>query len=198
MDAERFFVLLSLAFATVWTPGPNNIMLASSAATFGFVRTMPHALGVALGFPVMMFFVAFGLGEIFERNAWFRDALLWLGSALLLYIGWRIATSTATGESAARARPFTFLEAAGFQWINPKAWAMAISTTSLFVTGAAPLLEAAICAGAFTLAGLTSSHGWAGFGSSIRRFLSSDDRLRVFNIVMGLLVAGCVIFLFLD
>lgn len=196
MEWEQIGQVATLAFASTWTPGPNNIMLANSGATFGYRASQPHAFGVALGFPIMLFLVALGLGEIFKASPLFRDILKWAGAALLLYLAWRIATASRVKTDGARARPFTFVEAAGFQWINPKAWSMAIGTASAFMTGAAPVLEAAICAGVFTVSGVGSSQTWTVFGAAIRRFLSTDGRLRAFNVTMGLLVAGCVFFLF--
>ncbi len=198
IDTNTLVALIALAFAATWTPGPNNIMLANSGATFGFARTLPHALGVALGFPVMMFAIALGLGEVFQTHAAFREALKWLGAALLLYLAYRIATAGRTADGLGRGRPFTFVEAAGFQWINPKAWAMSVSTAATFVTGAAPVREALICAAVFVASGLGSAHSWALFGAAIRRFLSTDLRLRLFNLVMGLLVASYVILLLAD
>ncbi|MEL6278562.1 MAG: LysE family translocator [Pseudomonadota bacterium] len=197
MEWERLLALAAFAFASTWTPGPNNIMLANSGATFGYRASQPHAFGVALGFPIMLFLIALGLGELFKASPVFRETLKWAGAALLLYLAWRIATAGRT-KTAGGGRPFTFVEAAGFQWINPKAWSMAIGTASAFMVGLAPVKEAAICAGVFVLSGIGSSQTWTIFGVSIRRFLSTDARLRTFNVTMGLLVAGCVVFLFLD
>lgn len=201
-QTDRLTALVAFAFATTWTPGPNNILLASSGARFGFLRTVPHALGVGIGFPVMVFVILIGLGELFQASALLRETLRWLGAAVLLTLGWKIASAPTQAKSvdpAARTgRPFTFVEAAGFQWINPKAWAMAIGVGGAFLVGGAPVLEALTAAGAFALAGMTSSHSWAAFGVGIRRFLSTPGRMRVFNVVMGALVAGCVVMLFLD
>jgi threonine/homoserine/homoserine lactone efflux protein len=194
MPADLLLALAALAFATTWTPGPNNMMLASSGATFGWRASWPHAFGVALGFPFMLFVVALGLGEAFQRSELLRETLRWAGVALLLWLGWRIATASGAATRG-RARPFTFLEAAAFQWVNPKAWAMAVSTAAAFLSGAAPLREAAICAGVFVVAGLTSAHGWAGFGAALRRVLSTPLRLRLFNGAMGALIALSALYL---
>ena len=195
---ERLTVLAGFAFASTWTPGPNNIMLANSAATFGYRATQPHAFGVALGFPVMMFCIALGLGELFKASPLFREMLKWAGAALMIYLGWRVATAGRAAEGSSQARPFTFVEAAGFQWINPKAWTMAIGVASLFISGGAPVAEALLCAVVFVISGLGSSQTWTVFGAAIRRFLSTETRLRAFNIVMGVLVAGCAVFLFTE
>ncbi len=206
IDIDRYLALLAFAFAGTWTPGPNNMMLTNSGARFGFRRTLPHALGVALGFSLMVFLMAFGLGQVFQSSEIFREALRWAGAALLLWIGWRIATAEprpmlATGAEMPKgigSRPFTFIEAAGFQWINPKAWAMAIGVVSTYLAGREPLTEALIATSAFVLAGMTSAHGWAAFGASIQGLLSTETRLRAFNIAMGMMVAGFVVFLFTD
>jgi len=197
MTPETFLALLSLALIAAWTPGPNNLMLASSGANFGIRRTLPHICGVAFGFPIMIFVVATGLGAMIAASAALQDVMRWAGAGLLLWFAWRIATS-GRAQDETSARPLNFLEAAGFQWVNPKAWAMAMATTAQFVTGSAVIVESLLCSLAYTMAGLGSSIVWAGFGVWIRRLLSTDLRLRIFNISMGLLIASFVIVLFRD
>jgi threonine/homoserine/homoserine lactone efflux protein len=193
MSADLLAALTALAFATCWTPGPNNIMLANSGATFGYRATVAHAQGVGLGFPVMFFVIALGLGEAFRESAALREALRWGGAALMLWLGWKIGTA-GRARAEGRGRPFTFLEAAAFQWVNPKAWVMALSIAAL--AGADdPLRGAAVGAAVFVAAGLTSAHGWALFGAAMRRWLSTDARLRAFNAVMGLSVAASALYL---
>jgi threonine/homoserine/homoserine lactone efflux protein len=195
MTVETLLALTALAFASTWTPGPNNILLANSGAIFGFRPTLPHALGVALGFPLMLFLLSLGLGEAFARSEALREGLRWVGVVVLLWLGWRIATARRARGGAGRGRPFTFAEAAAFQWVNPKAWAMAVSTAAAFSTGAAPLREAALFAAVFVLSGLTSANGWAAFGAALRRALSSEPRLRAFNALMGGLIGLCALYL---
>ena len=201
-------LMTAFAFGATWTPGPNNMMLASSGATFGFRQTLPHALGVALGFPAMFFVIALGfetalvyaetqlvgVHPIFGR---LRDGLTLIAAAVMIWFGVRIALSgRAAGEPLGGARPFTFLEAAAFQWINPKAWAMAIGAANLYLTGAEPLTKAVVGAGVFILSGLGSAHFWALFGAALRTFLSKGARLQIFNVSMGALVVASVAFLF--
>lgn len=197
-EADDLILLAGAAVAALWTPGPNNLMLASSGATFGLRATVPHALGVSIGFGAMFFAVSIALGEIFQSSPALRDGMTWAGAALMLYLAWRIATSGRADESGARSRPFTFVEAAAFQWINPKAWTIAIGTSAVFISGRAPVLEAAALALIYTTVGLTSSHGWAGAGAALQRLLSTDLRLRVFNGVMGALVAAYVLAMLLE
>ena len=197
MTFETFLALLTLALIAAWTPGPNNLMLASSGANFGLRRTLPHICGVAFGFPIMIFVVATGLGAIIAASAALQEVMRWAGAALLLWFAWRIATA-GRAEDERRSRPLNFAEAAGFQWVNPKAWAMAMATTAQFVTGSAVIVESLLCALAYAIAGLGSSIVWAGFGVWIRRLLSTDLRLRIFNVAMGLLIASFVAVLLRD
>jgi threonine/homoserine/homoserine lactone efflux protein len=192
---DALLALAALGFAATWTPGPNNMMLASSGATFGMRATAGHALGVALGFPAMMFVLALGLGEVFQTTPALREGLRWVGVALLLWLGWRIGTASRASVRSGRSRPLTFLQACLFQWVNPKAWAMAISIPATFVAGVAPFVEALICAGVMLLAGITSAPTWTGFGAALGRWLADDLRLRVFNGVMGLMLAASALYL---
>ena len=185
---ETLGAVAAMAFAGTWSPGPNNAMLSASGARFGLRATLPHARGVALGFPAMVFAVALGLGEAFRHSELLRETLRWGGAALLCWLAWRTATAPAPGTGGGRARPFTFLEAAGFQWINPKAWIMALAMISQFADGAQPVRDAAVIAAVYTVSGMTSAHAWAGFGAATGRFLGTGWRLRAFNMSMAALM----------
>jgi threonine/homoserine/homoserine lactone efflux protein len=191
---DAILALAAFAFAGTWTPGPNNMMLAASGATFGWRRTLPHAFGVALGMPVMLFLIAIGLGEVFQNVPALRTALTWAGCAVMLWLAWRVATAGAAKGRAAP-RPLSFLEASAFQWVNPKAWIMCIGVAATFATGARPVLEAAIAALVFAVSGLTSSQGWTAFGAGIGQLLGTGPLLRAFNLLMGLLVALSAVWL---
>ena len=195
LDVARLTALAGFAFVTLWTPGPNNILLARSGAAFGFGRTIPHCAGVVLGFAAMMFILAYGLGEAFRAERALREAIRLAGVAVLLYLAWRIATGPWQESAATAARPFRFWGAVAFQWVNPKGWTMAVSVTGAFVTGAAPLIESAVCSAVFALVGITSSIGWTLSGVRIGRWLNSPDRRRAFGAVMGILLAGCAVLL---
>lgn len=199
MSIETIIAIFALAAGTVWTPGPNNAMLASSGARFGFRATLPHAMGVALGFPVMVFVMALGLGQVFLAQPLIGEVLRWIGAAMLLWIAWKTLNAKPPGEGQGNAAAWTFWQASAFQWVNPKAWIMAVSMISQFVTGAAPLREAAVVSGIYALVGLTSANGWAGFGATLRRFLSTRARMLAFNAVMaGLIVLTVLGLLFAD
>ena len=194
MPVEVFLALVALIFAAAWTPGPNNALVASSAVNFGLRRTVPHVMGITLGFPVMILLVGLFLGELFQTSAVLREAVRWGGAALLLGVAWSVARTGGIGFGIARARPFSLMEAAAFQWINPKGWAMAVAITAQFIDPAAPWASAGIVALVSVAAGLTSSLGWALAGRGLTRWLSTGRRLRLFNVVMGALIGLMVIF----
>lgn len=195
MPIETFLTLVLLAAASAFTPGPNNALVAASGANFGYRRSLPHVLGIGLGFPVMVFVVGFFLAELFRHSDLLREGLRWGGAALLLWLAWKVGTSGGLGGADGRPRPFTFWEAAAFQWINPKAWAMAVAITAQFVTAEAPLASALVVAATFVAVGVTSASTWALAGSAIRRIAHTPARKRAVNVVMGLLLAGCVVLL---
>jgi len=196
---EILAALAAFALASVWTPGPNNVMLAASGATFGVRRTARHALGVALGFPLMLFAIALGLGEAFRSAPALREAIAWIGFAVMVWLAWRIGTARPPAEGAAgRSRPLSFATAVMFQWVNPKAWVMAIATAATYASGASPGMEAALAAAVFALAGLTSSFGWAAAGAALGRILGRGWRLRAFNAAMGLLLAASALWLVME
>ena len=189
MSAEVFLALLGYAFVTSITPGPNNLMLLASGVNFGFIRTIPHMLGVGIGFFVMLLAVGFGLGAVFTAFPALHLVLKVLGSAYLLYLAWRIATTRSLAkEGKAGAVPMTFLEAAAFQWVNPKAWVMALSAMAIYTNPDRPFLSIWIVAAAFALVNLPSVSSWACFGTALRGFLSDPVRLKWFNIAMGVLL----------
>lgn len=198
MSPEFFLSLFGLAFAASWTPGPNNSMLASSGATFGLRASMPHVLGVALGFPIMIFLVGLGLGEVFRQSTLLQDVLRYAGAAMILWIAWKIAWAAPPGTVGSTARPLKFIQAAGFQWVNPKGWVATIAITSQFVTAETPLLTATIVAAVFVVTGLSSTLAWVVFGQFIGRMLSTPAKIRLFNLAMAALLVGFLIVILTD
>jgi threonine/homoserine/homoserine lactone efflux protein len=188
MSSQTIVALIGLAIATLFTPGPNNAMLAASGAHFGFRRTVPHALGVSLGFPAMMLIVGLVLGGLFQTSAVLRETLRWGGAVLLMWIAWKVAFSAGSETKSADARPMTFLGASAFQWVNPKGWSMAIAATSQFITPEAPLKTGLIVVAVFAFFGLFSSSVWVGLGQVIAGWLTTDGRQRVFNLTMAALI----------
>ena len=172
------------------TPGPNNIMLMTSGVNFGFYRTVPHMLGVGIGFVVMVLGVGAGLAGVFQSWPPAQTLLRWVSVAYLLWLAWKIASQpTGQIEAGRAARPMTFLQAAAFQWVNPKAWTMAVTAVTAYAPGGglSGILLVALVFGAINLPSVGS---WTLLGQSLARFLGDPGRLRMFNIVMALLLVA--------
>jgi threonine/homoserine/homoserine lactone efflux protein len=176
------------------TPGPNNLMVAAGAANHGIARTVPHIAGICVGFSAMTGIVAAGLGGAVMAVPWLYPAMRWAGAAWLLYFAWKIAIAATPGESGQKRAPIGFMAAAAFQWVNPKAWLMALSAASQFVVPSRPLwLEAGKIAVVFALVALPCILPWALLGSGAGRLLGSSSRLRLFNTTMAVLLLACVV-----
>jgi len=176
------------------TPGPNNVMLLSSGATFGLRRTVPHILGISTGCAAMVLVLGFGVGSVAQRLPWLHDALQIVSAAYLLWLAWRIATSRpdldAKGTSG---KPLRAIDAAAFQWVNPKAWAMVLGAVASFARPGHFGADVPTIALVLILVGLPCILLWAGAGSVLRRFLKRPHVLRAFNISMALLLAASII-----
>jgi threonine/homoserine/homoserine lactone efflux protein len=187
---EALLALVSFAFVSSITPGPNNLMLMASGTNFGFVRTVPHLLGVALGFVLMVLLVGAGISWIFEAVPTAYTVLKVASVGYLIYLAYRIATAAPPPErpDTLGARPLTFTQAAAFQWVNPKAWAMALTAISAYVPAAQPWLGLITVAAVFGAVNLPSVGVWALMGVQLRRWLRDARALRAFNLVAALLL----------
>lgn len=192
MTFEIFTALATFAFVTVITPGPNNLMLMASGANFGFARTIPHMLGIGLGFPAMVALVGLGVMQVFDLWPLSHTILKIASVAYLLYLAWKIANAAPPGQARAEGRPLTFLQSAAFQWVNPKAWSMALSAITLYATGR-DLTAIAWVAGTYVVLSLISTTSWTVLGQQMRRLLKNPLRLRVFNWIMAALLVATLI-----
>ncbi|MGN6143117.1 MAG: LysE family translocator [Mesorhizobium sp.] len=191
MSTDTLLALLAYAFVTSITPGPNNLMLLTSGVNFGFTRTIPHMLGIGIGFVVLLLAVGLGLGAVLTAFPALHTALKVAGGAYLLYLSWKIAMARSFDDGGeTRTRPMTFLEAAAFQWVNPKAWVMAVTAMAVYSNPATPILSVLLIGVIFGVVNLPSVSTWAGFGMALRGFLSDPVRLKWFNIAMGILLAA--------
>jgi threonine/homoserine/homoserine lactone efflux protein len=191
MSFDAFVALLVYAFVTSITPGPNNLMLLASGVHFGLVRTVPHMLGICIGFFVLLLAVGFGLGAVLTAFPVLQTGLKIAGGIYLLYLAWMIARSRSLGgKGEAKAQPMRFIDAAAFQWVNPKAWVMAITAMAVYTDPEHPFLSVMLISTAFAVVNLPSVSTWAGFGRALRGFLSEPVRLKWFNIGMGVLLAA--------
>ena len=190
MTYELLTALALFALVSSITPGPNNLMLMASGANFGFQRTLPHMLGVGLGFMAMVYLVGVGLVQVFDAYPVAYDVLKVVSVVYLLYLAWKIATAAAPeGDSSASGKPFTFLQAAAFQWVNPQAWTMALTAVSLYSPDR-ELQSIAIIALVFGAINVPSISVWTVMGQQLRRLLTSTTRLRAFNASMAVLLVG--------
>jgi threonine/homoserine/homoserine lactone efflux protein len=191
MSADVLAALAVYAFVTSITPGPNNVMLLASGVNFGFWRSVPHMFGISAGFALLLVGVGLGLGALLAALPVLDTALKISGGAYLLYLAWRIAASRSLGKDGdANLRPMRFIEAAAFQWVNPKAWVLAVTSMAFYTDPERPFLSVALVVVIFTLVNLPSVSCWAGFGMALRGFLADPIRLRWFNVGMGALLVA--------
>jgi threonine/homoserine/homoserine lactone efflux protein len=184
---------ITYAFVMSITPGPNNVMLTASGATFGFRRTLPHLLGVVFGFVVQLLLVCAGLSALFSRWPALQTALSWAGAAYLVYLGVRMLRSSAANAQG-KTRPVRFHEAALFQSLNPKAWVMSITCATLFLPQELGVfLRGAYMASVMEGVGIPCMAVWALFGSSLKDFLATPRPRMIFNVVMAVALAATAI-----
>lgn len=169
------------------TPGPNNTMLLASGVNFGLRRTVPHLLGICIGMVVMITVVGLGLGSVFTAFPWTWNVLRVGAAAYLVWLAWKLATAGGLQDREVT-RPMSFLRAAAFQWVNPKAWVMAVGACSAYVLHPNIWINAALMAALCAVVNLPSITTWAVFGAGLRRWLGNPRVLRVFNVTMALLL----------
>jgi threonine/homoserine/homoserine lactone efflux protein len=172
-----------------FTPGPNNILVASSGVNYGFRATLPHIMGVTIGYPLMLLIVGLGLAKLFIAMPLIHVVLKYICIVYLLYLAWRIAMASAMGEARRTAKPLTFMQAAAFQWVNGKGWVVALSAVTTY-TVVNPTLPLQMIALALLALGITfaSVCSWTFFGSLLRQFLHTPSRRRLFNLSMAALL----------
>ncbi|KXF89330.1 hypothetical protein AT574_18065 [Phaeobacter inhibens] len=187
MTYELFLALAAFVFGTVFTPGPNNLMLMASGANFGFRRSLPHLTGVAVGFPLMILPVGLGVMQLFDAF----PALTWMMTALsvayMLWLAWKVANAAPPREGEAQGTPLSFLQACAFQWVNPKAWAMALGAITLYAASR-DVTAILWVSGTYLLVGCFSASTWTLLGQQLRRLLTRPSQLRAFNWTMAALL----------
>lgn len=189
MSYDIFAALVVFAFVTSITPGPNNLMLLTSGVNYGFRRTIPHMLGIGIGFLVLLLGVGFGLGAVLELFPALYLLLKFAGGAYIVYLAWKIAMSRSIGESnKTSGKPMTFWAAAAFQWVNPKAWVMGVTGIATFASQDNYIVSVLLVSVAFAMVNLPCVSSWAGFGTLMSGWLSDPIKLKWFNITMALLL----------
>ncbi|NOE17865.1 LysE family transporter [Ruegeria atlantica] len=189
MTYDILLALIAFAFVTSITPGPNNLMLMASGANFGFRRSIPHMLGIGLGFTLMVLLVGAGLVQVFDRYPVSYSVLKVVSVIYLLYLAWKIAHAAPAAGDLAAGTPMTFLQAAAFQWVNPKAWAMALTATTAY-TPSQTLHAIALVALVFGAVNLPSVSTWTFLGQQMSWVLTNPRRLVAFNWTMAVLLVA--------
>jgi len=193
MTSDTLLALILYFFAISIKPGPNNLMLLASGTNFCMKRTIPHAFGIGFGFVVMTILVGLGMGVIEQLLPGFSIALRILSLIYLVWLAWRLATSGSLSAVDGDAKPMGFIAASLFQWINRKAWAMALTAMAIYTSPENHMMSVFMVELIFEAVGLPCMFVWAGFGVALRGFLSVPARLRAFNIVMALILVGSTV-----
>ncbi len=192
MTLDLLLALTGYAFVTSATPGPNNVMLLASGVNFGFRRTLPHMAGIALGHAFMVFVVGVGLMGVFVTYPPARAVLRVVSVAYMLWLAWKIAHAAPPDGRTQRAKPLTFLQAAAFQWVNPKAWVMALGAVTLYAPGREWPAVAGVAL-VFAAVNLPSVAIWALAGTWLRSLLRRPGWLRPFNFGMAALLLATLV-----
>ncbi|WP_372993744.1 LysE family translocator [Sulfitobacter sp.] len=189
MSIDVLSALALFSLITSLTPGPNNLMLMASGANFGFMRTLPHMLGITFGFMSLLLLVGLGLIKVFDAFPIIYTVLKVVSLIYLLFLAYKIATAAPVATATATGNPMSFLQAAGFQWVNPKAWAFGLSIITIYVpaSGFAPLMLTAVVVAVMAVPSVVI---WTIMGGQMSRFLTSTVRLRRFNGTMALLLVA--------
>jgi len=187
MNYELLVAASLFAVVSLITPGPNNTMVLTSGVNFGLQRTLPHLLGICIGFGLMQVLVGLGLHTVLGQYPSVLEILRYVGGAYMLWLAWKLATSRAApNEVAAGSRPLGFWGAAAFQWVNPKAWVMCMTAMTAYLPAQASAVQVFMLGTMFMVLGIPCVGTWAAFGSSMRRFLQDPLKLRIFNNAMAL------------
>ena len=190
MEYHHLIALVTFAFVSTVTPGPNNIMLMTSGANVGFWRTIPHMMGIIFGFSFMVILVGVGLVGMFQSYPILHQVLQGVSVIYLLYLAFKIAKSQPAISSQTQYQPMTFFSAAGFQWVNPKGWTMAITTVSVY-NATSDWRGIALISLVFAIVNIPSVSIWTIAGRQLQSVLKHPTKMKYFNYAMaGLLVAS--------
>ena len=190
---ELYLAMVLFAFSTSITPGPNNMLILSSGLNHGVKRSLPHLLGIAFGFPVMIIMIGIGLGTVFERWPVLHEIIKVLGVLYMLYLAWMIATSKPKDLAISSGNPMSFWQAFFFQWVNPKGWIMALGAIAAYTSLSHDMIvQAMIIALVFLLVGPPCTACWLVLGASLKHLLQKPHQQRIFNVTMALLLVASI------
>lgn len=190
---EYFLSLTVFTFVAGITPGPNNMMLMTSGLNHGIRKSLPHYFGICLGFPVMVAIMGFGMSAVLSRYPNIFLIIKILGISYLLYLSWKIANAGNTKASLQVRKPFSFIQAAAFQWLNPKAWAIALGALATFTLPGKFEFSVIVILAFYLVTGLVTMAIWLKLGQSLKQFLNTEKRVQRFNIAMAMLLAVSIL-----
>lgn len=189
---EVFLSIVFFCLVTSITPGPNNIMLMSSGLNHGVRKSLPHLLGIITGFPIMVAAIGFGLGVIFLHYPYAHLVIKILGVTYLLYLSFKIANASNPKANDSLREPFSFIQAAAFQWVNPKAWVIGVGAIATYTTQENIFTGVILILVGYLTVGTASMLMWLVLGVVLQRFLTNSNHLKCFNFVMAGLLAASV------
>lgn len=195
----EYFAIVAFAITTCVTPGPNNAMIMASGLNYGIRRSMPHYTGIVLGFPLMVLAVGMGIAQVFEVYPVLHLVLKVVGAAYLCYLAYKIASAPVSQNKTSEGKPFSFIQAAAFQWVNPKAWVLAVGATVTYTTlGEGYLLQVLTICLIFLFCGAPCIMLWLWGGASLKTLMRTPLYVRLFNGSMAVLLIGSLIPVFID
>lgn len=192
MSADQLLAFCMFALIASITPGPNNMMIMASGLNHGFVRSLPHLAGICCGFVFMVFATGVGMHAVFDAVPQLQTVLKYVGAAWMVWLAWKLANAAPMGKNGANsAKPMSFIGAAAFQWVNPKAWVMSVGAVTSYLPHASELKDVITLALIFGVIGTPCVGIWASFGVGMQRVLQQPRAVRIFNFTMaGLLLAS--------
>jgi threonine/homoserine/homoserine lactone efflux protein len=194
-----YLALILFVITTCVTPGPNNIMVMTSGINHGLKKSIPHLIGINVGFPLMIILVGLGFNSIFESFPILFKVLKIISAVYLLYIAYSILTGSISSKNGLYKKPMTLLEAAFFQWVNPKAWIMALGALTAFISyESSHFMQIIVIAFIFMIFGSPCTALWLYSGVSLREIFSKKLYLKIFNTTMALLLVLSLLPVFKD
>ncbi len=191
---EYWLTIWIFAIVTSITPGPNNIMIMTSGLNFGIKRSLPHLFGICCGFPAMLIVIGLGLSTLFQQYPFLHQVIQITGAFYLLYLAWLMANSASSSLESAVAKPISFIQAALFQWLNPKAWVIATGAISTFTTLSVSLhWQVLYLSLVFFIIAIPCMAVWLLGGIQMKKYLAKPSHQRYFNVLMALLLVGSII-----
>jgi threonine/homoserine/homoserine lactone efflux protein len=193
-----FYAFVLFAISSSLTPGPNNFMLMTSGMHFGTRRSLPHYFGICFGFAIMIVIVALGLGAVFTQYTWIKKTLKIIGCVYMLYLAYQVVTSHNKPDSAATKKPLTFLQAALFQWVNPKAWMMGVGAISIYTLSTNYVLNAVLISVYYFIACIFCTGAWLVLGNYLQVILKTNKHRIWFNVSMAVVLVASIVKMLFD